>query len=99
MLQRNFSADMPDQKWLADITYIPTGEGWLYLAAILGLYSKLIVGWSMSTRMHKGLVLEALEMALDRRRPEVGLIHHSDRGSQYACMPVPTISVRLALMA
>lgn len=84
LLQRNFEADMPDQKWLADITYIPTREGWLYLAAILDLYSKLIVGWSMAGRMTKELVLDALSMAVGQRRPGSGLIHHSDRGSQYA---------------
>jgi putative transposase len=84
LLERDFTADMPDRKWLADITYIPTREGWLYLAAILDLYSKLIVGWSLSKRMTKDLVLKALEMAVGRRRPLPGLIHHSDRGSQYA---------------
>ena len=85
LLQRNFEAAMPDQKWLADITYIPTREGWLYLAAILDLHSKIIVGWSMASRMTKSLVLEALEMAVGRRHPGPGLIHHTDRGSQYAC--------------
>ena len=85
LLHRNFEADMPDQKWLADITYIPTREGWLYLAAILDLNSKLIVGWSMAGRMTKKLVLEALSMAVGRRKPGLDLIHHSDRGSQYAC--------------
>ena len=84
LLARNFNADRPNQKWLADITFIPTAEGWLYLAAILDLYSKLIVGWSMKSRMTKKLVLDALKMAVDRRRPGPGLIHHSDRGSQYA---------------
>ena len=76
---------MPDRKWLADITYIPTREGWLYLAAIMDLHSKIIVGWSMASRMTKKLVLEALEMAVGRRHPGLGLIHHTDRGSQYAC--------------
>ena len=85
LLQRDFEADMPDRKWLADITYIPTREGWLYLAAILDLHSKIIVGWSMASRMNKRLVLEALEMAVGRRCPGPGLIHHTDRGSQYAC--------------
>ena len=85
LLQRNFEADMPDRKWLADITYIPTREGWLYLAAILDLHSKIIVGWSMARRMTKRLVLEALEMAVGRRHPGSGLVHHTDRGSQYAC--------------
>ena len=85
LLLRNFKADMPDRKWLADITYVPTREGWLYLAAILDLYSKLIVGWPLSGRMTKKLVLDALSMAVGRRRPAPGLIHHSDRGSRYAC--------------
>jgi transposase InsO family protein len=84
LLQREFEARGPDQKWLADITCIPTREGWLYLAAILDLYSRLIVGWSMSSRMGSKLVLDALEMAVGRRGPEPGLIHHSDRGGQYA---------------
>jgi putative transposase len=83
-LNRNFEADRPDRKWLADITYIPTREGWLYLAAILDLFSKRIVGWSMAGRMTKKLVLDAVSMAVARRKPGPGLLHHSDRGSQYA---------------
>jgi len=82
-LQRDFEADRPDQKWLADITYIATLEGWLYLAAILDLYSRRIVGWAMSERMTSDLTISALNMALQRRRPASGLIHHSDQGSQY----------------
>jgi transposase InsO family protein len=70
--------------WVSDITYIPTREGWLYLVCVLDLYSRRVVGWSMSERMTKDLVLCALEMALLRRRPEADLMHHSDRGSQYA---------------
>ena len=85
LLGRDFSASSPNQKWLADITYIWTREGWLYLAAIMDLFSRPIVGWSMSRRMTKELVLEALAMAVEHRRPGPGLIHHSDRGSQYAC--------------
>jgi putative transposase len=84
ILERDFEASGPNQKWLADISYIPTREGWLYLAAVLDLYSKLIVGWSMSSRMTQKLVLDALKMAVDRRRPGPGLIHHSDQGRQYA---------------
>jgi len=83
LLKRNFEAERPDQKWLADITYIATREGWLYLAAILDLYTRLIVGWAMSHRMTSGLTTAALEMALLQRRPDAGLIHHSDQGSQY----------------
>lgn len=85
LLGRDFSAHSSNQKWLADITYIWTREGWLYLAAIMDLFSRPIVGWSMSRRMTKELVLEALEMAVGRRCPGPGLVHHSDRGSQYAC--------------
>jgi len=82
-LKRDFTADRPNQKWLADITYIPTQEGWLYLAAILDLFSRQIVGWAMSSRITTDLTLAALKMALRQRRPEAGLIHHSDQGSQY----------------
>ena len=73
----------PNQVWLADITYIDTDEGWLYLAAVKDLHTCELVGWSMNTRMTKGLVIDALRMAHQRKRPAVGLIHHSDRGSQY----------------
>jgi putative transposase len=83
LLKRDFKADRPDQKWLADITYLATGEGWLYLAAILDLYTRRIVGWAMSERMTSDLTIAALEMALLQRRPDAGLIHHSDQGSQY----------------
>jgi putative transposase len=82
-LKRDFSADRPDHKWLSDITYIPTLEGWLYLALILDLYTRRIVGWAMSDRMTSDLTLAALKMALQRRQPGPGLIHHSDQGSQY----------------
>jgi putative transposase len=82
-LQRDFQADKPNQKWVADITYIGTEEGWLYLAAILDLYSRRIVGWSMSDRLTKALTIDALTMALSQRQPGSDLIHHSDQGSQY----------------
>ena len=82
-LKRDFRADRADQKWLADITYIPTAEGWLYLAVILDLFSRRIVGWAMSDRMKVELTLRALRMAIHQRRPGPGLIHHSDQGSQY----------------
>jgi len=86
VLNREFSQESPDRVWLADITYLWTREGWLYLACVLDTYSRRIVGWSMGERITKALVLEALRMALGRRRPdrEGGLLHHSDRGSQYA---------------
>jgi putative transposase len=83
LLKRDFTADRPDQKWLADITYIATLEGWLYLAAILDLHTRRIVGWAMSDRMTSALTIAALEMALLQRQPDAGLIHHSDQGSQY----------------
>ena len=83
LLKRKFVADRPDQIWLTDITYIRTLEGWLYLAAILDLYSRQIVGWAMWDRMTSGLTLAALKMAIQRRQPGPGLIHHSDQGSQY----------------
>jgi len=84
-LRRDFAAPAPNRKWLADITYVPSGEGWLYLAAVLDTFSRKIVGWSMADHMETALVSDALKMALQHRRP-VGakLLHHSDRGSQYA---------------
>lgn len=84
-LERDFAADLPDRKWCADITYIQTDEGTLYLAGVIDLCSRKIVGWSMSERMPVDLVAYALKMALARRRPGPGLLHHSDRGAQYAC--------------
>jgi putative transposase len=83
LLKRNFEAGQPDQTWLSDITYIRTLEGWLYLAAILDLYTRRIVGWAMSDRMTSALTMAALKMALQQRQPAAGLIHHSDQGSQY----------------
>lgn len=83
LLKRDFFAERPNEKWLADITYIATGEGWLYLATILDLFSRRIVGWSMSERMTSSLVEGALEMAIQQREPSSKLIHHSDQGSQY----------------
>ncbi len=84
VLERDFAASAPNQKWLADLTYVPTAEGWLYLALILDLYSRKMVGWAMSESMPQELTLEALSMALGWRDPPDGLVHHSDRGSQYA---------------
>ena len=82
-LQRDFTADRPNQKWVADITYIPTREGWLYLAVVMDLFSRRIVGWSMEQRMTDELVIQALGMAVVGRRLSEELIHHSDRGGQY----------------
>lgn len=83
-LKRNFTAFGPNQHWVSDITYIYTKEGWLYLATIMDLYSRKIVGWGMEERLTQDLVVKALKMAVDRRRPGRGLLLHSDRGSQYA---------------
>jgi putative transposase len=83
LLKQNFSADAPNQRWACDITYISTHEGWLYLAVVMDLYSRRIVGWSMSRWMNRRIVLAALRMAIGARQPEGALIHHSDRGSQY----------------
>jgi transposase InsO family protein len=84
IVNRDFSPATADRTWTADITYIGTGEGWLYLAAVEDLYSRRIIGWSMSERIDSRLVVDALEMALAGRRPGEGLVAHSDRGSQYA---------------
>jgi putative transposase len=84
VLDRRFDAALPDQKWAADITYIPSDQGWLYLAGVIDLCSRKIVGWSMADHMQVELVSDALNMAIARRCPEQGLLHHSDRGVQYA---------------
>ena len=84
LLNRQFKVERPDTVWCSDITYLWTIQGWLYLAVVLDLYSRKIVGWAMSNRLTAPLVKEALSMAYWRRKPEKGLIHHSDRGSQYA---------------
>ena len=83
-LGRDFTATAPDQKWAADITYIPTDEGFVYLAGVVDLFSRRIVGWSMKDTLHTDLCVEALEMALAKRRPGHAPLHHSDRGCQYA---------------
>lgn len=89
LLEQNFRADAPNQTWVSDITYVPTNEGWLYLAVVLDLFSRKVVGWAMSSRMNDDLTLKALRMALQRRRSPSkinfsGLVFHSDKGSQYA---------------
>jgi putative transposase len=83
LVKRNFAPEAPDRLWVADITYVRTWEGWLYLAFVLDTYSRRIVGWSMANNLKTELVLDALNMAIYTRRPKPGLIHHSDRGSQY----------------
>ncbi len=84
VLDRQFTAELPNQKWAVDITYIPTDQGWMYLAGVIDLCSRMIVGWSMADHMQTDLVSDALQMAIARRSPEKGLLHHSDRGVQYA---------------
>lgn len=83
ILNRNFTTDAPNKAWVGDITYIWTLEGWLYLAVIIDLYSRKVVGWSMSSSLGRKLCLDALTMAVEERRPAAGLIHHTDRGCQY----------------
>jgi putative transposase len=83
LVNRDFTAAKPDQTWVADITYVPTHEGWLFLAAVMDLYSRKIVGWSMREDLEAPLVVDAISMAIARRKPKPGLVHHSDRGSQY----------------
>jgi len=85
LLGQDFTVDEPNTVWAGDITYLRTREGWLYLAVLLDLYSRFVVGWSLSTSLEHQLPLDALEQAVARRRPEPGLVHHSDRGSQYTC--------------
>lgn len=80
LLNRTFCQTAPDQAWVGDITYIRTGEGWLYLATLLDLFSRKVVGWAMSDTIDRHLVLDALKMAVVNRRPATGLIHHTDRG-------------------
>jgi transposase InsO family protein len=82
LVQRDFSASGPDHKWFGDITYIRTWEGWLYLAVILNAYSRKVIGWAMADHLRTELATAALQMALTTRHPELGLIHHTDRGGQ-----------------
>ncbi len=84
LLDRQFAIDAPNRAWVSDITYIPTEEGWLYLATVMDLYSRKVVGWSMDERVTRELAMDALCMAIRQRRPAAGLLHHSDRGVQYA---------------
>ena len=83
LLNQEFSAAMPNQKWVSDITYIATAEGWLYLAVVMDLHSRLVVGWAMGEQIDAGLVEDAFQMALLNRQSSAGLLHHSDRGCQY----------------
>jgi putative transposase len=86
LVQRRFRPTVPNVLWVADVTYLRTWEGWLYLAAVQDAFSRRIVGWSMADHMRTGLVVDALNMAIARRRPEAGLIHHSDQGGQFVSL-------------
>lgn len=86
LLRGEFKASRPDEKWLADLSYVRTAEGWLYLAVVMDLFSRRIVGWSMGAHMSGPMVAAALRMAIDQRQPAAGLLHHSDRGSQYTAL-------------
>jgi len=88
LINKNFVVKQPNRVWVSDITYLWTWEGWMYLAVIIDLYSRQVVGWAMSTRINKELVLSAIIQAIGRRKPNLGLIFHSDRGSQYASYEV-----------
>jgi putative transposase len=86
LLNRDFTAQRPDQVWTADITYIPTWSGWLYLAVVLDVFSRRVVGWAMAEHLRTELVIDALDMAIWNRRPPPGLVHHSDQGCQYTSL-------------
>jgi transposase InsO family protein len=88
LVRQNFSTDKPNRLWVSDITYIWTKEGWLYLAVIIDVFSRLVVGWSLSNRLHHSLVLKAFQQAVRKRGVQPGLVFHSDRGVQYACEDV-----------
>ena len=97
VLNREFTAQGPDEKWVSDITYILTAEGWLYLAIVLDLFSRRVVGYAMDTNVTTQLPVRALNMALETRQPTAGLLHHSDRGSQYASYGYQAILQRQAI--
>lgn len=86
LVNRNFCASAPDRLWTADIMYVPTDEGFLHLAFVLDVYSRKVVGWAMADHLKTELVIDALEMAVWRRKPKAGLVHHSDRGMQYTAL-------------
>ncbi|NOR69392.1 MAG: IS3 family transposase [Methylomarinum sp.] len=99
LLNQNFAAKEPDQRWVADFTYVDTKEGWLYVAAVMDLFSRRIVGLAMSDRMKDDLVIAALQQALTHRHPNAGLIHHSDRGSQYASKDFRGLLMKYCIVA
>jgi putative transposase len=99
LLNQDFVATEMDEIWLTDITYVPTTEGWLYLAAVLDLYSRKIVGWAMGDSLHRQLVIDAMQMAITARKPPPGLLHHSDRGSQYASAEYQSLLTQTKIIA
>jgi transposase InsO family protein len=99
LLARRFAVTRPNITWVTDITYLWTMEGWLYLAVVLDLFSRRVVGWSMTESLDRKLALDALTMAVADRRPPRGLLHHSDRGSQYACMQYQQLLTRHGIMS
>jgi transposase InsO family protein len=98
VLARNFAASAPDQVWVSDITYLACAEGWEYLATVMDLHSRRIVGWALQSSLERSLTLNALEMAIAQRQPSPGLIHHSDRGVQYACSDYQAVLQRQAMI-
>ena len=98
LLNRNFSPQEPNRVYAGDITYIWTSEGWLYLAVVIDLFSRSVVGWAMDNRMTRQLVMDALTMAVQRRRPPSGVIFHSDRGSQYASSDFQKLLIRYGML-
>jgi putative transposase len=98
LLERDFTADAPNTRWVADITAIWTMEGWLYLAVVLDIFSRMVVGWAMDAHREAVLVESALQMALARRHPEPGLLHHSDWGSQYTCQDYQALLARCGIV-
>lgn len=98
-LARQFAVARPNQVWAADLTYVPTDEGWIYLAVVLDLASRRVVGWAMQARLTQAVALDALQMALGQRRPSGGLLHHSDRGGQYASGAYQVLLARQGIQA
>jgi len=99
LLDRAFEVEMPNAVWTSDISYIWTREGWMYLAVVLDLFSRRVVDWAMHKRLQRQLVIDALEMAIGHRRPAPGLLHHSDRGSQYASAQYQRLLAKHGLIA
>jgi putative transposase len=97
LLDRDFTAPLPNKKWVTDITAVPTVEGWLFLAVVLDLFSRMVVGWAMAATQNEHLVTVALHMALARRQPQVGLLHYSDRGSEDTSLDYQALLAELGI--